>query len=58
MKKFYNHEARASQDIAHSRVSSNTDTVISLLQTHAQIEAHFPVWTPKMPIFQANFPKV
>ena len=32
------------------------DTVKSLLEAHALIEAHSPVWTPKMPIFQA-FPK-
>ena len=29
----------------------------SLLEAHALIEAHSPVWTPKMPIFQANFHK-
>ena len=33
------------------------DTVKSLLEAHALIEAHFTVWMPKMPIFQANFPK-
>ena len=32
-------------------------TVKSLLETHALIEAHSPVWMPKMLIFQANFPK-
>ena len=31
--------------------------VKSLLQAHALIEAHSPVWTPKMMIFEANFPK-
>ena len=29
----------------------------SLLEAHALIEAQSPVWTPKMPIFQANFRK-
>ena len=32
-------------------------TVKSLLEAHALIEAHSPVWTPKMPFFEANFPK-
>ena len=33
------------------------DTVKPLNQAHALIEAHSQVWTPKVPIFQANFPK-
>ena len=33
------------------------DTVKSLLEAHALIEAHSPVWTLKMPIFQANISK-
>ena len=32
-------------------------TIKSLLEAHALIEGHSPVWTPKMPIFQANFQK-
>ena len=31
------------------------NTVKSLLEAHALIEAHSPVWMPKIPIFQANF---
>ena len=35
-----------------------TATVKSLLEAHALIEAHSPVWKPKMPNFQANFQKI
>ena len=33
-------------------------TIKSLLEAHALIETHSPDWTPKMPIFPANFKKI
>ena len=37
---------------------NHVSTVKSLLQAHALIEAHSPVWTPKMPIFKQISQKV
>ena len=39
------------------KIYNKDDTVKSLLEAHALIEANSPVWTPKMLIFQDNFPK-
>ena len=42
-------------------ISVGQSTVKILLEAHALKNAHppvwIPLWTPKMPIFQANFPK-
>ena len=43
--------------LLRSKCSIFHNTVKTLLLPHALIEALSPVWTTKMPIFQANFPK-
>ena len=56
------HAVLAHQDFPRASISVLVHqdfkvTVKSLLEAHALIEAHSPVWTSKMLIFQANFPK-